>query len=387
MTGELFGPVVPPAWHPDPQDPSRQRWWDGTGWTENVRPASMLPPIANPNLVGDAPAPPDTGHGAPSPLGQAAVPSAAPPSASAFFGVSAFPTPYPAPEPAPSPGVAPASEPFAGFSPRDSGVAWAARGTLDSALDEPSGYIPMSSMESSWGSDHAEISAPLGSRYTPGLWMIGLLPLVHVLFVYLVFDFFVETDFNSAAQSALTFGPLALYILAARWDARTLVERGHSAPPFAVLAILPPLYLLIRAFRAPGSSIVMLTLWGILEGAAIALLLSQSSLTIAGFTLGATSAPTPSPAQVAANAGEFDAPFTAEKRAYILTPQGMAEKLEYDYAAGGIRVDDLVCEPLTSLEPTAQTRCSGTLLGTPLLVTVVVGSDTDQATSPIFIAG
>ncbi len=31
---------TPPGWHPDPQDPSRQRWWDGARWTEHLHPAA-----------------------------------------------------------------------------------------------------------------------------------------------------------------------------------------------------------------------------------------------------------------------------------------------------------------------------------------------------------
>jgi hypothetical protein len=25
--------LPPPGWHPDPSDPTRLRWWDGTRWT------------------------------------------------------------------------------------------------------------------------------------------------------------------------------------------------------------------------------------------------------------------------------------------------------------------------------------------------------------------
>lgn len=35
---------VPAAWYPDRQDPTRLRWWDGQGWTNDVRPRSELAP-------------------------------------------------------------------------------------------------------------------------------------------------------------------------------------------------------------------------------------------------------------------------------------------------------------------------------------------------------
>lgn len=31
-------PSVPPAWYPDPQNPTLVRWWDGARWTEHTNP-------------------------------------------------------------------------------------------------------------------------------------------------------------------------------------------------------------------------------------------------------------------------------------------------------------------------------------------------------------
>jgi hypothetical protein len=40
---------APAGWYPDPRDPRRIRWWDGTGWTETTQPAptgAEAPPAA-----------------------------------------------------------------------------------------------------------------------------------------------------------------------------------------------------------------------------------------------------------------------------------------------------------------------------------------------------
>ena len=53
----------PPGWHPDPEAPATlERYWDGTGWTDDSRPAGYVTqpaaPIGSPaGTFGSAPAP------------------------------------------------------------------------------------------------------------------------------------------------------------------------------------------------------------------------------------------------------------------------------------------------------------------------------------------
>jgi hypothetical protein len=37
--------MAAPGWYSDPNDPAQLRWWDGSAWTANVRPAARPPPI------------------------------------------------------------------------------------------------------------------------------------------------------------------------------------------------------------------------------------------------------------------------------------------------------------------------------------------------------
>jgi hypothetical protein len=39
-------PLPPPGWYPDSVDATKVRWWDGSQWTGDTRPASQQPPPA-----------------------------------------------------------------------------------------------------------------------------------------------------------------------------------------------------------------------------------------------------------------------------------------------------------------------------------------------------
>ncbi|MEU3948065.1 DUF2510 domain-containing protein [Streptomyces sp. NPDC029526] len=76
--------VTPPGWYPDPgqtQDgPSTERWWDGSAWTDRVRPAEQAGGWAPPTPSTAAPTPPPaTGPGpVAGPVAGPGAPAAAP---------------------------------------------------------------------------------------------------------------------------------------------------------------------------------------------------------------------------------------------------------------------------------------------------------------------
>jgi|GEM_PF-1885637 len=67
-----------PDWYPDPQDPTRLRWWDGVQWTATTRPVAPAAGTGEPEAA--SPAPTDPGWPTPSPT-TAATPAARPTSA------------------------------------------------------------------------------------------------------------------------------------------------------------------------------------------------------------------------------------------------------------------------------------------------------------------
>jgi hypothetical protein len=73
----VSGATTPAGWYPDPQDPSQQRYWDGSAWSAATQPFPTAPP------------PPPTGAFYGQPVGYGVAAGVAPPSNHLAFAVIA----------------------------------------------------------------------------------------------------------------------------------------------------------------------------------------------------------------------------------------------------------------------------------------------------------
>lgn len=92
----MSGASTPAGWYPDPQNPSQQRYWDGTAWSEATQPFPTAPPAPPTGAYGapgyGAPGYGTSGYGAPgygSPMGYGYAQGTAPPSNYMAFAIIA----------------------------------------------------------------------------------------------------------------------------------------------------------------------------------------------------------------------------------------------------------------------------------------------------------
>lgn len=199
--------VLLAAWYPDPDEPTRLRWWDGAEWTEHVQ--TLPAPRAEPRSPAVAPTEPDpfiiTTH------------------------VEESGTWY--------------AETGSRLSPRT--------GSTRITVPEP------------------EIAAKgtqgPGSAWTGEIWIIALLPAVAFGLLYLLWAMEGGMEKIVTEDPVLFwFIPVALIIagpILAALDRRTLAARKFDGAPNALLGLLPPIYLAVRASRVGAASIVPLLLW------------------------------------------------------------------------------------------------------------------------------
>jgi hypothetical protein len=102
---------------------------------------------------------------------------------------------------------------------------------------------------------------------TTWVWLIAALPLIQFLGVYLVF-MQLHVSFSPGSQWGILAAPAAISLLLASGDRRKLNLLGVDRVPSPLLAIVPPVYLLVRAFDVGRSSAGPLVAWIVVQVAA-----------------------------------------------------------------------------------------------------------------------
>jgi hypothetical protein len=304
-------PPVPAAWYADPLQPGQLRWWDGASWTDHT----SLPE-------------PDAPLAVTSPASSADV---------------------------------------SDWDCWQQGVERVAEPGQPSIADRHRSTIsePVMSNESST---------------TAALWILIALPIAHLAVVWLSVNMF-AAESDILVRYAMCAAPAALYIWLAQLDRTVLVDRGFAGAPRAAWAIVPPLYLVARAVRVSPLGLLALVAWlAVAASSVLFMVLHVTTISFMGLTIGPGSVSDSTSTNLtlarvsAGQVAQYTAPFSPEARAQLLTPEGMADKLEFDYAMGGVTGIDITCMPLESTQPESHTTCTGLLAGAPLIVEVTVSS-------------
>lgn len=211
------GHGIPASWYPDPADAGKQRYWDGSGWTQHVR--DSVP----------EPAPVAPGAGSPV-IASAAV-----------------------------------DLPLTDVTGYDRGG------------QNPS-YVPFSrggSFTSPAGSGSARQET--GSASTVAIWLYAFVPLLLLAHLCVPWEFSAGEFSNLIVHGALALGTVVLAILLAAIDHSQLQKRGFEHTPPGILGLLPPIHLFVRLFTT-GPVAVFVTLVSLVVQAAVVAVLALGLL-------------------------------------------------------------------------------------------------------------
>jgi hypothetical protein len=236
------------GWYHDPADAGAWRWWDGSSWTDHVRP--MTDAVATTGAV-PAQQAPATGPVQYQPAAQ--VPEPAPVSGPVQVGPEIIPQPgqvAPAPPVATAPSVSAGGVPMTPSTPVSDQLYWhssAAEVVEVPRITQhrPSNVGPRSSTRApSYVRDWND----LGSPNTPGVWLLAFSPIISVTTALLLDTAMGLAGVNGAVSLGVgAFVALLLTWVFAAMDVRSLAQRGYHKPRLAWMLLLPPLaYLIAR---------------------------------------------------------------------------------------------------------------------------------------------
>ena len=228
----------------------------------------------------------------------------------------------------------------------------------------PAAPIPAASISAA-SIPAASIPAVAARSTTVSVWLLALLPAVHAALVWLVLAR-LDLGGNLVVRYAVLGAPLVLALLLAFADRRALRARGFSRTAPTVLALMPPIYLVVRIIRGGAAGILPLLVWLLLQAGAVAFVLLQLPTTFALLPLTPTGPLTP----VAVASG----PITAAQRTAQLSPSGMAAELTRQTLARNLHFSSITCPMIpVTVDGTAVT-CGGTIASVKMHLTVMIDS-------------
>jgi len=200
---------------------------------------------------------------------------------------------------------------------------------------------------------------------TATVWLFTLFPVVHAAVVWLIFGL-LDLGAEPVIYYSVLAAPLFFYLVLAFFDGRELRDRGFSRTASAVLALVPPLYLLVRAIRVGAAGVVPLLVCLLVQAAAISFVLMQLPTAFSLVPLGAPGTATP--------AVVTSSPITDAQRAAELTPAGMAAELTRQSLAKSVTFSSIACPPIPVTLDGTSVSCVGTLASVKMKLTVVINS-------------
>ena len=228
----------------------------------------------------------------------------------------------------------------------------------------PAAPIPAASISAA-SIPAASIPAVAARSTTVSVWLLALLPAVHAALVWLVLAR-LDLGGNLVVRYAVLGAPLVLALLLAFADHRALRARGFSRTAPTVLALMPPIYLVVRIIRGGAAGILPLLVWLLLQAGAVAFVLLQLPTTFALLPLTPTGPLTP----VAVASG----PITVAQRTAQLSPSGMAAELTRQTLARNLHFSSITCPTIpVTVDGTAVT-CGGTIASVKMHLTVMIDS-------------
>jgi hypothetical protein len=123
-----------------------------------------------------------------------------------------------------------------------------------------------------------------GNSSTVTIWIFAALPILQLALIWLVFEKLALSD-ASLFRLPVLVGPVVIYLLLALFDNRALADKGYEPRALPLLAIIPPLYLIIRTVRIGTAAVAPLVVWLVLQvavGGALILVFRTALKQLAG---------------------------------------------------------------------------------------------------------